>query len=92
MNIMCPDHPKWEEFCERLEGLEGCNFHEDEKGKVTWSCKGGNNKDKAEAILKTMEVNIEKSLQCFEDNGGYCDCEILFNVENSYYENIRRNC
>lgn len=26
MTAMTPQHPRWEEFCVRLEGPEGCNF------------------------------------------------------------------
>jgi hypothetical protein len=26
-------------------------------------------------------INVEVSLAYFEDHGGYCDCEILLNVD-----------
>ena len=79
--IMDRSHPRWEEFLQRLEGPEGCDFREDELGNVTWRCVGGNNKDFAIKILKDMGgIDIEKSLAFFDDNGGHCDCEILFNV------------
>ena len=41
MEILTKEHERFEEFCERLEGPEGCNFKEDENGKITWKCKGG---------------------------------------------------
>lgn len=81
---MCPGHLRWEEFVGRLEGGEGCNFKV-VKGKTTWKCKGGENKDRATAILKKMSkqepIDIEGTLRFFESRGGYCDCEILFNVD-----------
>lgn len=86
MRPMTPQHPLWEEFVRRLEGPKGCNFKKDKKGKVTWTCKGGTDKSKAKAILESMvresmaNIDVEKSLAYFEEHGGYCDCEILFNV------------
>ena len=81
---MNKDHELWDEFIERLEGPEGCNFRRtdpDDSKTTTWKCSGGSNKDFAVTILKTMpDINIDGSLKFFEDNGGFCDCEILFNV------------
>lgn len=80
--IMNPEHPRWAEFCERLEGPEGCNFRKDDNGETIWNCAGKADKSLATAILKTMpEINIENSLAFFEGSGGMCDCEILFNVD-----------
>ena len=77
-SIMTPEHPLWGEFCERLEGPEGCNFTPDLK----WTCKGGNDKSFATAILKHMgDIDIPVSIKYFDDHGGHCDCEILFNVD-----------
>jgi hypothetical protein len=87
-NIMTIEHPRWEEFAERLEGPEGCNFtaEYDEAGNYIdgsgrWQCKGGKDKTFATAILTDMGMDVEASLKYFEVNGGYCDCEILFNVD-----------
>jgi len=84
MEIMTPDHPRWNEFTARLQGPEGCNFHEKEPGNpesMTWRCKGEENKPFARAILKSMGgIDIKASLKFFEENGGHCDCEILFNL------------
>jgi hypothetical protein len=30
-----------------------------------------------------MDVDVDKSIAYFREHGGYCDCEILFNVERS---------
>ena len=76
--IMNRENPRWEEFCERLEGKEGCNFTKE----GTWNCKGGRNKELATAIMEKMgNIDIELSKEYFEASGGYCDCEILFNVK-----------
>lgn len=73
-----------DEFFSRLEGEEGCNFKEDDEGKVTWKCTGGNDKSKAIEILKKMGISenvITEFMSLCESHGGYCDCEILFNAE-----------
>jgi len=84
-NVMTIDHPRWREFYQLLEGPEGCNFQEKVPGdceSVTWKCAGGKDKSLARAILAKHfpDVDIEKSFEYFEEHGGYCDCEILFNV------------
>lgn len=81
LQVMTPTHPQWEEFTERLSGPEGCDFQEGPDGH-TWKCKGGTDKTFARTILKTMQnIDVEASLLYFEAHGGYCDCEVLFNVE-----------
>ena len=90
--LMTPDNPHWEEFIDRLEGPEGCNFQGeyDDEGEViadtvTWACGGGKDKSKATAILRTMpNIDVTASLAFFEEHGGFCDCEIAFNVEDGY--------
>lgn len=78
LQTMTPEHQRWAEFCERLAGPEGCDFTEDGK----WKCHGGTDKRFATAILTDMGgVDIPATLRFFEENGGYCDCEILFNVD-----------
>lgn len=87
--IMNKKHKEWKNFCELLNGKEGCNFQEKIKGKpdsITWKCKG-ETKGYAENILKKYfpKINIKKTFKYFEKNGGYCDCEILFNVNEDDY-------
>lgn len=37
---------------------------------------------KTKKILKLIKgINIEKSLKYFDKHGGWCDCEVLFNVK-----------
>jgi hypothetical protein len=97
--VMTPDHLRWEEFIQRLEGPEGCHFQGeyDDKGElildsVTWECAGGDDKSKAAAILGTMpQIDLPASLTFFEKHGGVCDCEIVFNVEMSYRARVEND-
>lgn len=84
--IMTPAHPKWKAFMTKLKGEEGCNFQKDEQG-PRWLC--ANTFEFTKAILSKHfpQVDIEKSLKSFQSHGGYCDCEIVFNVENSFKRN-----
>lgn len=81
-----PGGPRWPEFCKTLGGPGYCDFRgkgRDEK----WTCKGGEDKSHSEAILRGMglaEHAIAESLAYFEKHGGYCDCEVLFNVDGKF--------
>lgn len=82
---MNPKNKDWKRFCELLESSEGCNFKQkvpNDPKSITWECKGGHDKSLAEKILKKYfpEIDIPKTFKYFENHGGYCDCEILFNV------------
>jgi len=88
--IMTVDHPRWNEFINRLEGLEGCNFRKDGDN-FTWRCDSTMERSLAKTILKRMsiDIDIEGSLEYFAQHGGYCDCEIIFNVGSEFHcENI----
>ena len=81
-----PGHPRWEEFAGRLTGPEGCDFKRDPE--PTWKCGGGIDLSMSEAILRDMyedaldaEQVVQRSLAYFSANGGHCDCEVLFNVD-----------
>ena len=65
--IMTPEHPRWNEFCDQLEKLLG-----------RWGCSGDG---LSRRLLIEMGCNVEASLAFFRDNGGYCDCEVLLNVD-----------
>ena len=83
---MCPDHPQWDEFIDRLEGPEGCDFHLKVPGdqeSCTWTCDATAGFPLATRILVEMGLTpdeIEESLSYFREQGGFCDCEILLNV------------
>jgi hypothetical protein len=84
---MTRENPRWDEFCEKLNGPEGCNFtrkNPDDAATTTWKCDNSSNRPFARKILAEMgltEDEIDQSLSYFDANGGYCDCEILFNVD-----------
>jgi hypothetical protein len=84
--LMCPASPRWEQFIVRLDGPKGLNWRQEKPGcleSLTSDCKG--NKDLAVEIMQDMgEIDIGASLALFEWCGGFCDCEISFNVEDSY--------
>jgi len=86
LGTMTTEHPRWSEFVEKLEGPEGCNFHRKnpaDPDSITWECAAGRDKTIASRLLKQMgatDEEIAQSCQYFEDHGGFCDCEILFNV------------
>jgi hypothetical protein len=70
--VMTPAHPRWDEFCERLDetiehrGCNGCGHPAAHEG--------------ARAILASMDMDVGESLAVFHARGGHCDCEILLNV------------
>lgn len=85
--FMTHTHPKWTDFCTRLEGPAGCNFREEPNAKgelvTVWDCGGGTDKSKAIAILKDMgltDYEIDASCVYYDALGGRCDCEILWTV------------
>jgi hypothetical protein len=76
---MSPSHPRWDEFLERLCGPEGCDFKA--KG---WTCFGDVRFSRK--VLSGMGLDAaatDLSIGGFRKLGGYCDCEVVFNVEES---------
>jgi hypothetical protein len=72
----------WEEFFDRLCGLEGCNFRE-EDGSQVWTCGRDAGHPFSRTILARMGVlraDIDKCVRYFEAHGGYCDFEVVLNV------------
>jgi len=70
MKILANDDVKFEEFCGRLsEAIEndGC----DSETLLL-----------SDYILRTHypEYDTEGTIEYFQSKGGYCDCEVLFNV------------
>lgn len=81
--VMTPEHRRWKEFCNRLAGPEGCDFKDgaNPPETTTWKCTGGEDRPCAVKILKAMRMDVAAALAHFDENGGHCDCEILFNVQ-----------
>ena len=69
---MTPSNPRWGEFVETLkERLGGV------------ACKAGRDKTQAAAVLKGMGIGLEllnPTFAYFESHGGFCDCEIIYNI------------
>jgi|HubBroStandDraft_3_1064219.scaffolds.fasta_scaffold1710055_1 hypothetical protein len=70
LDIMTPEHPRWDEFCSELDHSIACDQCYDE-------CAG------AREILTKYAVDIDASVEYFREHGGFCDCEILMNVDSS---------
>ena len=70
--VLTRDDPRWQTFCRLLNAAlseRGC--HHDQRS--------------AEIVLQEMGgIDIESTLAYFDDNGGYCDCEILLNVDKEW--------
>ena len=80
MNIMTTKNERWDEFTEKLEGKDGCDFTGEGKN-IKWNCNGDESRPIARKILEEMgDIDIEKTMKYFDEHGGHCDCEILFNV------------
>ncbi len=80
--VMTPTHPRWEEFREKLSGPGFVNFRK-EYAESHWDCAGGRDKTHAIELLQEFGFNIQEivlSCEYFSANGGFCDCEIVFNV------------
>lgn len=80
-SLMTPENKRWEEFANLL--FARCKF-EGEGEETKWHCAGGEKKLGARAVLRKMgykSAYIARSLAFFESQGGWCDCEILFNVD-----------
>lgn len=87
--MMSPEHADWQEFIKQLEGPEGCNFRKHKAdGRTIWDCSGASGvtsigHEHSRRILTAMgltQAEIAESLEYFQEHGGYCDCEVLLNV------------
>jgi hypothetical protein len=82
--VLRPDHDDeaWMEFCEALFVALG----EDLPG----GCMAGHQRSArfyfAERLLEARGFDAEASLALYEQRGGLCDCEILFNVDPPTFE------
>ena len=70
LEILTPKSSRWNEFVDALDAAlqkSGCDAETQRLAK---------------AIMTTMpDIDVAGSLAFFEEHGGYCDCEILFNVD-----------
>jgi len=68
LEIMNKRHPRWKNFLELVHILLGYNG----------PC--SSELTLAKFVLEREGVDVEKSIEYLQDNGGFCDCEILMNV------------
>lgn len=91
--LMTPEHPEWDDFMDMLveqlvedSGLELTD--ELTIAHITGGCDHTFDKSRA-AMMLIEDANIRESLENFKDKGGYCDCEVVLNIqprENEYKE------
>lgn len=69
--VLNPESPRWNQFADALDAVL-----------VNETCDGDRRHRHARRLMSEMgNIDIEKSIALFESRGGYCDCEILFNVD-----------
>jgi Protein of unknown function (DUF2695) len=77
--VLTPENPRWEQFTaamlDSMKSMELCDgdARQAEPDKVHRHAK---------AVMTAMgDIDIAATLAFFEAHGGYCDCEILLNVD-----------
>jgi hypothetical protein len=91
LEILTPKRSRWTVFVALLG-----NTLTDGLPEGTWRCgndgSGGSNHRYAEAVLTELGgIDIDGTLEFFREHGGYCDCEILFNVDRPDKDNPPRS-
>jgi hypothetical protein len=77
-DVMSKEHPLWNKFIKELAGPKYIDYTK-KKGFVEFRCDTTFKMTKE--ILESMDgIDIDKSIKYFNDNGAYCDCEILMNI------------
>ena len=73
-----------EALCEWLEGPEACHFrpHPKDSDDITWHC--DHSLKLTKKWLQDHNLDIEVNVEALQDCGGYCDCEVVFNVLQSW--------
>jgi hypothetical protein len=76
--ILTPESPRWDLFTDSLDVLGSMKGCDGDESQAAPGCVHRH----AKAVMTAMGgIDIEKTLDYFKDHGGYCDCEILLNVE-----------
>ena len=86
MGPMTVEHEQWADFVEALLDEDGIDFlvRRDDKVSATWKCDCTDAFPISRRILAEMGLtpdDVEQSISYFRRNGGLCDCEVLFNVD-----------
>lgn len=77
------------QLCEYLEGPDGCNFVDspDEPEGIHWDCDG--TLKLTRSWLRQYNLAVEANIAALEACGGYCDCEVVFNVVDRWADHLR---
>ncbi len=81
---------EFEALCAWLEGPAGCNFRQEIPGEsesLTWTCDG--TLKLTRPWMRAHGINEATTIPELEARGGYCDCEVLFNVADAPREWLR---
>ena len=79
--VVTPESPEWEAFVDALFDATERNGCDGDEGEAAPGCVHRH----AKAVMTSMGgIDIEKTLDYYEDHGGYCDCEILLNVDRDW--------
>jgi hypothetical protein len=77
--ILTPSHKYWRALRYRLDQM--VNTHVE--GKPQFNCK--HDLSNTRKILKSLpKIDVEGTIQQYQELGGYCDCEVLMNVESNW--------
>lgn len=76
-DIMAPCNKHWNDFCWELDAKIDMDRLE---ATGHFNCKG--NHDLTTEVLTRCApyINLKETIELLEEKGGYCDCEVLFNV------------
>jgi hypothetical protein len=76
--ILTPDNHRWPEFMHKLG--EALFAERDEDDRRTSRCEH-DHRFATKIMTEMGDIDIPASIAYFEEHGGYCDCEIGFNVD-----------
>lgn len=81
--LMHPEHPRWEEFCERLWVAIDFEVEMKEGKDWTFTANYDTNPDRPHTfeVLTAMGADVSASLALFQSMGGHCDCEVILNCD-----------
>lgn len=85
----CGEWNKDRRFCVTCESYTDEGDCQEARGDMNWRCTASETRPGATSLLKKMGLDDEQItgfLVVCSDNGGYCDCEILFNSVDGLYE------
>ena len=86
--VITPKSPRWDQFCDELDealGLLGCGGDGTQLDRKTGKVIPPNPDWPTHALTKRVltlmgHVDVEASIDFYEQHGGYCDCEVMLNV------------